>query len=202
MFFPYFKLKQLFLDLYVTCLDRICPDPDSNGTLTSYTIIKNKKYIYTISAIKTNKETNSHLGLYINVDLYVQNNINAIEANKTRLISIEYYYNWTTNYYQKTHSYISPSIKSSWKNPLGFMNKYLITCLKNVISESIKFVDYRMAFNNMEDKFEKHFKAKIKREITEPQKPKKKKPTSKKPRTSRKTQSKPKTVKPTKTTTD
>jgi hypothetical protein len=53
MFFPYFKLKQMFEYLYVNMMD--CPSNFNDGVCKSYTVIDNKKYSYVVSIKKSNK---------------------------------------------------------------------------------------------------------------------------------------------------
>ena len=178
MFFPYFKLKQMFEYLYIDMMD--CPSKFNEGVCRSYTTIGNKKYSYVVSIKKSNEDTNSILGLYINVDLFEEPNKpgNTIDDIKN-ILSLEYFYSWTINRYRQTKSYVSTEyLCKFWKNPLRWFNAFLADILRETIGSEIEFIDFKHVFNYKESLFNEWFINKINRTITE--KPKKK--TTRKPK--------------------
>ena len=165
MFFPYFKIKQMFQYLYVDMLDN--PTKYKDGRLGSYVVIGDKKYSYIIKINKTNKETNSVLGLYINIDLFIEPNDPYCSPDDIKhAFSIEYFYNWEANYYQQTKSYTSLEVKSKfWKNPLKWFNSILIDLCRVALAESIKLLDFKHVFNYNESEFNNYFVNSIDRTI-------------------------------------
>lgn len=203
MFFPYFKIKQMFQYLYVDMLDN--PTKYKDGRLGSYVVIGDTKYSYIIKISKTNKETNSVLGLYINIDLFVEPNDPYCNHDDIKhAFSIEYFYNWESNYYQQTKSYTSLEVKSKfWKNPLKWFNSILIDLCRVALSESIKLLDFKHVFNYNESEFDSYFinsidrtvksdKPKNKKKSKKTNKPKADKPKKTKPRPKKSTSAKPK----------
>ncbi len=165
MFFPYFKIKQMFQYLYVDMLDN--PTKYKDGRLGSYIVIGDTKYSYIIKINKTNKETNSVLGLYINIDLFIEPNDPYSKPEDIKhAFSIEYFYNWESNYYQQTKSYTSVEVKSKfWKNPLKWFNSKLIDLCRVALSESIELLDFKHVFNYNESEFNNYFVNSIDRTI-------------------------------------
>jgi hypothetical protein len=156
MFF-YFTIKHLFLRTYTKLLDL---PKKYKGKIAQTAKLKNKKYAVEISVLKTDKSTNSNTGLYINTDVFdVSNNI------KKRMISIEYYYNWILNRYQKTKSFVGTSYIIKWYNPLSWYRWYILNMLRLCISECIKSVEFQMAFDHNIKTFEDYFNVTVDRKI-------------------------------------
>lgn len=191
MIFPYFKIKQMFQYLYIDILDN--SKKYREGTLESYIIIDNKKYSYLIKLSKTNKETNSVLGLYINIDLFIEPNDPYCKPEDIKhAFSIEYFYNWEANYYQQTKSYTGLEVQAKfWKNPIKWLNGKLIDLCRVSLGEAIKSLDFKHVFNYNDVEFDNYFDNMIDRKI------KSDKPINKKKKYSKK--SKPKAEKPKKT---
>ena len=240
MIVPYFKLKNLFIDAMITCLNGGNNGLDNVYLKDNECILFHKqgKYLYKLvcKALKTDKSTNSNLGLFVTTELFVKN-----IKKKTKFESvlfIECYYDWylsepmstrhmhittiykLTNHWKTCQSFIASHIPESvWYKPSTWLQRYLLNKLRLLMENSIKGLNFRLAFMDDHQAFEKHFYKTIyrpkptfikkpvkKTNKKKPTKPSqltfsnKTKPTTKtnKPKTKKQTNKKP-TTKPTKT---
>jgi hypothetical protein len=190
MIFPYFKLFKVFNYLYVDLLDTQAKHKD--GQLGSYVVYNDKKYSYILKINKTDESTNSVLGLYISINLFEEDNVPGLTKDDVKhLFTIEYFYNWNLNFYQKTKSYTSTNVKAKfWRNPLKWCKYQLIDMLRKRIMESIKGLNFQQVFNCDKTAFAEYFPTTIDRTIKEKPAKKSKKKKSKKKKQAKSTEEK------------